>query len=225
MEPDEIIARAKEGTNLPANWIVLPVLRGKLVIEVAQWAFGLIMGAGILALFFPIIVPYDYLHGAGLAVFGTIVLGACLFIAIACLYLLWVDVRRLFHSDQYRIIITPEDFVKQEGKKVVHVPLAYVRYVTARGKAPVESTMPTAEETDVSNVAGVGENVSALFFGRWLTRSGKRWRMTRARTPSSVAFIDSRNNKEITVVNDTTYGDPHAIGEVLKQYTEDAGIK
>jgi hypothetical protein len=97
-----------------------------------------------------------------------------------------------------------------------------VRYVTSRGKPQPQRTMPTAEESSVGNVAGVGENISALFVGRGMTRSGKRWRLNRMRTPASVAFIDSRSDKEVLVLNDTTFGDPFAIGTVLKEYASSA---
>jgi hypothetical protein len=39
------------------------------------------------------------------------------------------------------------------------------------------------------------------------------------RTPTSLAFIDSRDDSEVTVVTDEAYGDPFMIAALLKQYS------
>jgi len=114
-------------------------------------------------------------------------------------------------------VITPEDFVKQEGSKIIHVPLTYVRHVTARGKAPVDRTAP--KEHGVRQVSSVGDNITGLFFGRGMTPSGMRYRRNRMRTPTTLAFVDDRDEREIVVVTDAAHGDPFMIAALLKQYS------
>lgn len=218
MDADAILARLDDGSQIPADWTVIPIIRRRLIVNLLEWAFGIIIGGGLFAVIAPIVIPYNYTRSFGLAAFSTILLAICLFIALASLYLLVVDIVRLRNADRYRIVLTPQDFLMQEGNKVTYVPMASVDYVTARGKPQAQSTMPTEEESATANVPGIGENVSAFFFGRGMTKGGRRWRRNRMRTPASVAFIDSRHNKEVLVINDTAFGDPYAIGTVLKEY-------
>jgi hypothetical protein len=106
--------------------------------------------------------------------------------------------------------------VKQEGDKIIHVPLVYVRHVTARGKAPVDRSVPKGQA--VRQVSGVGDNITGLFIGRGFTSEGMRYRRNRMRTPTSLAFIDDRDESEVTVVSDAAHGDPFMIAALLKQY-------
>src|SRR5260370_41098114 len=140
------------------------------------------------------------------------------YVCLGSLWVLIVDLIRLFHAEQHVIIITPDDFVKQEGKQIIHVPLEYVKYVTARGKAPIDRSLETARKD--ASVPSVGENVSSLIYGRRVAESGRRGLVgsRRMRTPTSLAFVDSRTDKEITVVTDGAYGDAHYIAAHLKEY-------
>lgn len=62
------------------------------------------------------------------------------------------------------------------------------------------------------------DNVVGFLVGRGLASSNEGWRRRRMRTPTSLAFIDTRNDSEVTVVNDTSYGDPFMIAALLKEY-------
>jgi hypothetical protein len=42
------------------------------------------------------------------------------------------------------------------------------------------------------------------------------------RTPSTLAFVDARSSKDVLVVNDTAYGDPFLIGDILKYRADTA---
>jgi hypothetical protein len=218
MEAEEILAQAKGSTGIPSDWVVFPLQHRKVIFGLLEWIAGIIMGLGLFVLVASIVIPYNYQHGVGPALFSTIFLAIFLFIFLGSTYLLISDIRRLRNSDQYIIVITPQDFVKQEGKKVIRVPLSHVRYVTARGKPTPAQTMPTPEESTVDNVPGASENMLGFLFGRGLTSSGKRWRRGRMRAPTSLAFLDSRNDKEVVVVEDTSYGDPFLIAAILKQH-------
>jgi hypothetical protein len=216
MDAEEILAQAKDSTRTPDDWVVFPLQRRKVIFGLLEWSVGIIMGLGLFVLVAAITIPYNYQHGVGPALFSTILLATFLFIFLGSIHLLVSDLGRLRHSDQHIIVITPQDFVKQEGKKVIRVPLSHVRYVTARGKPTPTQTMPPAEERTVRDVPGASENMLGFMFGCGLTSSGKRWRR-RMRTPTSLAFLDTRDDKEVLVVEDTSYGDPFLIAAVLKQ--------
>jgi hypothetical protein len=101
---------------------------------------------------------------------------------------------------------------------VVHVPLSAIKYVTPRGRAPIDRTPPTGDS--VRQVPGMGENMMSLVLGRGLTQAAMKPRAPRRkrlRTPTSLAFLDSRDDTEVLVVNDTAYGDPFYIAAELKQ--------
>lgn len=213
MEADEILAQARKNPQPPHGWIILPLLRRKVAIGIAGWTIGMLLGLGLFAAVASIVIPANYQHGPLAAVFTTLLLGILLFIGLGSFWTLITDVRRLQQVDTYLIVVTPEDFVKQEGAKIVHVPLANVCYVTARGKAPPD---PTPAKS--SDIPSVGEGIAGFFFGRGFAPSGTQTRRKRMRTPTSLAFIDTRTDKEVTVVTDEAYGDPFMIAAFLKQY-------
>ena len=216
MESSEILMQARAGSDAPHGWIVLPLLRNKVALGIAGWFFGILLGLGLFALLASIVIPYNYQHGVAPALFSTILLGIVLFIGLGSAWSLLVDARRLRQADKYLIVITPEAFVKQEGDKIIYVPLMYVRHVTARGAPPPDRTLENAHAD--KQISGVGENVMGFFAGRGFTPSGSRWRRKRMRTPTSLAFIDSRTDHEVIVTSDGSYGDPFMIAALLKQY-------
>ena len=136
MQADEILDRIRTGEELPHGWIVFPLVRNKLLWGAVGWIFGVILGLGLFALMASVVIPYNYMHGTFIAIFTSLMLLLFLFVGLGSAWSLIQDVRRLRQLDKYVIVITPEDFVKQEGSKIIHVPLVHVRHVTARGKAP-----------------------------------------------------------------------------------------
>ena len=55
-----------------------------------------------------------------------------------------------------------------------------------------------------------------------MTSPGMRWRLKRMRTPTTLAFVDSRTEKEVRVIDDKSHGDPFMIAALLKQYAASA---
>ena len=216
MEAVEILDRIRTGEELPHGWIVFPLQRNKLLWGVVGWIFGIILGLGLFAIMASLVIPYNYTLGTFSVIFTSLILLLFLFVGLGSIWSLIHDIRRLLQLDKYLIVITPEDFVKQEGNKIIHVPLVHVRHVTARGKAPIDRTPP--KEQGVRQVSGVGDNLTGLFFGRGFTPTGMRYRRNRMRTPTSLAFIDDRDEREVTVVSDAAHGDPFVIAALLKQY-------
>jgi len=218
MEAEEILTQARGSGELPQGWLAYPLLRHKVILAILGWAFGILMGLGLLIAIGSVVIPDNYERGLASTIFTTILLGILLFIGLGSAYLLFMDVLRLKNVDKHVIVITPENFVKQEGSKIIFVPLTHVRHVTTRGVPPPDRTPPQESESGVRNLPGVGENAASFFVGRALLPSGSRWRRKRMRTPTSLAFIDSRTDQEVTVVTDTAHGDPFEIAAHLKRH-------
>lgn len=216
MEAEAILAKVKSSQEAPYGWIVYPLLKGKVAISILGWVFGILLGLGLFLLIFPIVVPTNYESGILGAVISTFILGILLFIGIGSLYSLVSDLLRLRDAENHVIIITPEDFVKQDGKKTTHVPLVCVRHITVRGTPPPDYT--AERDSSVRDMPSSSENMAGFLLGRGLIPTGQRWRRKRRRAPTSLAFLDTRNNAEVTVVKDTTYGNPHAIAASLEEY-------
>ncbi len=220
MDSSQILEQARAGAQAPGDWIVLPLERNKLILGICGWIFGVVLGLGLFTLLALITIPYNYVHGAGSAIFSSTLLAILLFIGIGSIWALIVDIRRLLNLEKHVIIITPDAFVKQEGEKVIYVPLMYVRHITARGAPPPPDR--SADSAGVDARTHAGDSVIGFFAGRGFTTSGMRWRRGRMRTPTSLAFIDSRTDSQVTVVTDASYGDLSMIAALLKQYARNA---
>ncbi len=214
MEATEILERAKTDTDLPQGWIVLPLQKNKVAVGILGWIFGVILGLGLFALVAKIVIPGNFEHGTFSIIATLIMLGVLLFVGVGSLWALITDIHRLRNANDHIIVITPTDFVKQEGQKIIHVPLMYVRHVTARGAPPPES----APKNTMQEIPRAGENMAGFLFGRGMVPSGMRHRRRRMRTPTTLAFLDSRTDTEVVVATDNAYGDTFAIAAHLKQY-------
>ncbi len=219
MDADAILMQAKGSPEAPHGWIILPLLRRTLTLGILGWAFGILLGLGLFAAVAFIVIPVNFQHGMGPAIFSILILAILLFIGLGSLWTLIVDVHRLLHIDEHLIVITPQDFVKQEGNKIIHVPLSHVRYITARGKAPLDRT--PSQENQLRQIPSASDGIAGFFFGRGIVPSGASLRRKRMRTPTSLAFIDTRTDTEVTVVTDENFGDPFMIAALLKQYAAD----
>jgi hypothetical protein len=217
MESVQILAQTNAEEGIPQNWLVFPLLRQKVLVGLLGWTFGVVAGGLLFAFIAPIMIPHNYQAGVGAAIATTLILALVAYICLGSLWAMIVDIRRLNQANKHVIVITPEDFVKQEGNKIIHVPLEYVKYVTARGQAPVDRSQESARRD--AQIGGAGEGILSLFVGRRVAESGRKGpKPKRMRVPTSLAFIDSRTDTEVTVVTDKSFGDPFYIAAHLKQY-------
>jgi hypothetical protein len=215
MDAEAILARAKERGESPQGWIVFPLLQRKVALGILGWLFGAALGLGFFAAIFPVVVPYNYQHSIIGALFTSLLLGVLLFIGLGSLWALFVDARRLSRARDHLIVLTAEDFVKQEGSVIFHVPLVHVRSVTVRGRAKPDRTAPKGSVN--AELAPTGQNMVGFLFGRGITQTPGQRRQS-MRTPTSLAFVDGRSDHEVVVVNDSAYGDPYLIAALLKKY-------
>ena len=219
MEATEILGKARAGGDLPSGWIVLPLLRNKVRLGILGWVAGAIVGFGFFALMVPLMIPHNYLFGIIPALISTLILGMMLFVGIGSVWQIIVDTRRLLGADKHIIVITPDEFVMQDEEEIRHVPLMYIRNITARGIVPLDQTTPKGEV--ISNMPHVSENLSGFLFGRGLIPTVSRWRIRRRakHTPSTLGFIDSRTNTEVIIRDYNLYGDPTKIARLMQDLT------
>ncbi len=216
MNAEEILEKVRVTTAAPDGWVVLPLSRTKVLLGIAGWFFGILLGLGLFTIVVTNVVSSNFQHGPAIAIFTVVLLAVLLFIGLGSIWQIIVDVRRLLEAEKHVIVITPQDFVKQEGKKIIMVPLRYIRYVTARGARPPDRTVP--KEPMIAHVPGMGERLSGFVLGHSATREGARTHRRRRHTPTTLAFVDTRTDDEVVVVTDGSYGDPFTIAALLKQY-------
>jgi len=219
MEATEILEKARAGGELPNGWVVLPLLRNKVRAGILGWIAGAIVGFVLFVFMVPYMIPHNYLYGPIPALISTLLLGMVLFVGIGSVWQIIVDTRRLVEADKHIIVLTPDEFVMQDRDKIQHVPLMYVRHITARGIVPPDRTSPNGAV--VSNMPHVGENLSGFLFGRGFIPTVSRWRERRRakHTPSMLAFMDSRTNSEVIIKDYNLYGDPAKIATLMQDYT------
>ncbi len=216
MNAEEILETARTSSTLPHGWIVLPLSRTKVVLGIVGWLFGIVLGLGLFIIALFATIPSNFQHGIGIEIFTLILFAVLLFIGLGSIWMLVQDILRVMNAHKHIIVITPQDFVKQEGNKIVTVPLTSIRYVTARGTPPPDRTAPRGSV--VSQMPSMGERMSGFFLGQAATREGARTHRRHRRTPTTLAFVDTRTDDEVVVVTDGSYGDPFMIAALLKQY-------
>lgn len=218
MESTDILMQANAGLKAPDGWLIFRLSRSKIAAGIVGWALGVILGLGLFIAIASITIPNNYTLGVLAAIITTFILGMVLFIGLGSLWSLFVDARRLAQAEKHMIVITPEDFVKQEGEKIIHVPLNDIRHVTARGARPPKIEAPARQQSVIGQLPSAGENMVGFIAGRRLASSGSKWWNRPRRSPTSLAFVDMRTDTQIIVLNDKAYGDPFLIGAYLKQY-------
>lgn len=214
MEAAEILSTARSA-DPPSNWIILPLQRRQVGLSILGWAVGAILGLTLFVGLFLATWPENFEHGAAGIIITSLFLALLGFTGIGSLWLLIYDSLRLMRADRSIIVITPQAYCKQQGGKIDLVPLEEVGYLTTRGsKAPATRAAWAMYEMPSDDTRSQG--------GGRLQGGAIRmfWRRRNPRGPTSVAFVDLRNDKKIMVTNDHSYGHPYDVGETLRAFVE-----
>lgn len=214
MEAAEILSTARSN-DAPSNWVILPLQRRQVGMAILGWIVGAILGLTLFITLSLATWPENFEHGAGGIIITSLFLGLLAFTGVGSLWLLVQDALRLLRADQSMIVITPEVYCKQDGKKIDLVPLEEVGYITTRGtKAPATRSSWAAYEMPAPASHAEDQKISGGARQMFLPRRRK------PRGPTSVAFVDLRNDKKIQVTSDNSYGHPYEVGETLNAYVE-----
>lgn len=202
MDTSELLAIARS-EHVPANWHVWPLRRDWVLRDAATWALYAAFG---FVLFIPallLVVPTLQATGVTANWGGIAVLGVTGAIALGSTVCIALDLVRWARAGQYLIVMTPEDYVKQEPGKLTRVPMEAVADPTVKGLPDPGAVMTVTRELDRS-MPTIGRA------GLLATNSLR----TPRRAPS-LAFRDTRSGKIVVVATDAAFDDLWALYEIL----------
>lgn len=213
MDAEVILATARSG-QIPQYWTVWPLRRDLVLRSALKWAglslFGFILF--IPALFAT--VP-DNFTGSGIKLFFTSVLLLALgATALGSLGIAVYDVWRVLHADDFLIVMTPDDYLKAEPRRVTHVPMEHVAYVTMRG---VKHPMEQARRADPYAGDPYAANPYAQLDRYRFMRGVATFRREPMQAPS-LAFLDMRTDREVIVATDDSFEALPALEYILQNH-------
>lgn len=212
MDAQMVLSTAHSGT-MPDHWHAWPLRKDFVLRSAIKWGVAGVLLLAIFALVVSSTVPYDFEHGGtGAAIFSIVLIALVGTAAFGSLGITIYDLWRIANAGRYLLVMTPEDYVKEEPRKITHVPMENVAYITLRGVKSPE--MQAYEE------AGGGRESHDVFQSRDLDRvtraiGGANQRRLRAQTPT-LAFLDTRTDKEVIVATDSSFDELPALEYVLK---------
>jgi hypothetical protein len=221
MEPEMVLSTARSG-SVPSGWNVWPMRRDRVKRSIWGWAATTVVAFAMLIPVIIVTVPHNFENGD----FGFFVSGLLLAILAAVAFgglcITLYDIWRLRHANEYLLVMTPTDLVRADPKKIVHVPMDKIGYITLRGV----KTQQYRPATSVSLDDMAREQSSAL---RSISAGAALNRMVgnanfRRRPPEapSLAFVDLRDDSEVVIATDNTFDELIALNEVLWSHVEKA---
>jgi hypothetical protein len=202
MDTQQIVTIARSGTT-PAGWFVWHLRRDWLGRQALSWAALSLFGFALLVPTLITTVPYNFQHGTGRAVFAVLLFIGFGVLALGGLYLLVSDLLRLTRADRYLLVMTPDDYVKVEPRRVTHISMDCVSYVTLKGVKLLDD--PRQEQPQRG-------------FNRLIAPPRREPR----RAPS-LAFLDSCTRREVLVSRDNAYDELAVLDEILRTYARGRG--
>lgn len=208
MDVESILEQARSDRP-PSEWNIWPLRRDFVRDSAIKWGLLAIVG---FAIFIPValqMIPGDFVGtGTGEKIFAIVVLALLGALAFGSAGIVGHDVWRLLHARDYLVVITPELFVKASPGHVVSTPLEHVTNVTLNGVA-------------LASASGVDLPPQRFVFSPRLLdfanpSGGATVPRQRARGAASLAYLDSRDNKIVTVCTDDAFDSMAAIYELLR---------
>jgi hypothetical protein len=196
MDVQAIIMRARS-ENVPANWNVWPLRRDTVTRDVWNWALIGAFGLLLFVLAVHAMVPDNFRNGVASVTISLVILLVLGTMAFGALYLLLMDVQRLRLWGEYLLIMTPDDYVKVEPRRITHVPMDQIDSITLKG-------VRTQQQ------AAADPQPQALM-GRML-----RIPIRKPRESPLLAFRDLRTNGEVIISRDNAFDELPALAYVLE---------
>jgi hypothetical protein len=197
MDVQAIIMQARS-ENVPANWNVWPLRRDAVTRDVWNWALTGGFGLLLFVLAVHVMVPDNFRNGTGSIIVSLIILAVLGTMAFGALYLLVTDMQRLRLWGDYLLIMTPDDYVKVEPRRITHVPMDQIDSITLKGvRTPQQAAADPQPQT---------------LMGRMLLRIPIR----KPRETPLVAFRDLRTNDEVIVSRDNSFDELPALAYILE---------
>jgi hypothetical protein len=200
------IMHAAHQEVLPAGWTVIPVDEAAVRRAILSWLGGAAVGIGLFALLF---AATRDVHG--IITLPNVLLLLLGFVGVGSLWLMIKYIRLYVDRDRHLIVLTPEAYVQQRGATFINVPLIAIENITLRGVFGGDVSYTQVDDSNPRN--------AVLGFGQIM--GGTRARRPR-RTPDSLAFVDSRTERVITIAEDNSFTDLPVLEELLRNYVENA---
>lgn len=209
MDADAILQQARAG-NVPANWTVWRLRRDVVMRSGLGWAAAGVFGLILFVVAAIQTIPGNFTHGATGFIFTGLLLVALAIMGFGGSGIAMYDFWRIARANEYLLVITPDDYLKTEPRKTTHVPMEHVAHVTLRGvKLPHAQDNLTIEQagsrtmTEMARSGRLGGGMGWLNIGREPKRA------------PSLAFLDSRTEKEVVVGTDNSFEDLLVLEQAL----------
>jgi hypothetical protein len=203
----ELLAQARSGVH-PPSWYVWPMQRDKVRRGLIQWAIYGLGGFLVLVPALFIMIPDNFTGDEGKAIASLVILALVGLVAFGSVFYFIKDLRRLAHPDAYLLLMTPDDFLKAEPRRITHVPMDNVANVTLKGVRRPGSEYVTQQ------------SMRATATGALLRRPPRAVTASPFRAPL-LTFRDTRNNKVVTLTQDDAFDDIRALEEVLSTFVDE----
>ncbi|HEX8982831.1 MAG TPA: hypothetical protein VF792_08685 [Ktedonobacterales bacterium] len=208
MDADSIVEQARSDRP-PSEWNIWPLRRDFVRGSAIRWGLLAIFG---FAIFIPVtlqMIPGDFVGtGTGEKIFSIVVLALLGTLAFGSAGIVGHDVWRLQHARDFMLVITPEFFLKATPGHVVLTPLEHVTHVTLNG---VVTASPSGGDVPPQRFP-----FSSQFINFANPAGGATAPRQRARGAATLAYLDSRDNKIITVCTDDAFDSMAAICDLLR---------
>jgi hypothetical protein len=204
---EEILQAARQpDAVLPNGWTVIPLNLDAVRRSILGWIGGALVGVVLFALLF--VTVHDVLTPISLSSFLLVLLA---FIALGSTWLVIKYIRLYGDRSRQLIVMTPNLYVQQRGANITSVPMDAIEHITLRGVFGGDASYTQVNDRDVSHaVMGLGQMLG-----------GSQARRAR-RTPDSLAFVDTRTDKPVTVAEDNSFTDLAVLEELLRTYVDNA---
>lgn len=212
MDAQQILSTARSG-DFPSSWFVWGLRSDRILRGIAGWASAGVVFLVVFIFAFLNTVPGNFQRGAFAFIATGLLLIVLATVAFGSLGIAAFDAWRIAHADEYLLVITPDDYVKAEPRRLTHVPMSQVRYVTLKG-VKVQRDLGASVPDPRTHPAGFRSGQG--LFNPMLT--GQRRQPAHA---PSVAFQDARTETTVTVATDESFEALPALAEVLRMYAHD----
>ena len=154
-------------------------------------------------------MPGNFEQGAGVLLFTAVLLMILGGTAFGGLWIAIYDFWRYARSDDFLLVMTPDDFLLKRPRKTIHVPMDCIDHVTMRGvKAPADAVR-----------AGV-ESYQELQRGMFRRYVGFPQAQKKPSGAPSLAFVDTRTDREVLVATDNSFDELPTLEYVLQLHVD-----
>jgi hypothetical protein len=215
MDAQEVLATARSA-SVPSSWFVYALRRDRVARSIAGWAIVGVVFLFVLILAMVATLPGLLQRGPFSVIATSLLLLVLAAVAFGGLGIAIYDAWRLARADAFLLVITPDDYVKAEPHRLTHVPMGAVGHITLKG---VKTSRQEAAELSDQRTRRAGIVQGRTIYNPLWTAGGPPRRQ--AGQAPSLAFLDRRTDKIVTVATDDSFEALPALAEILRMYARE----